>query len=341
MNKITPENLSKSDQVMFPIFIGGTGRSGTTILKRILTCHSKICSLKDELSIIIHPDGVLDLVNALSDRWSPYAADTALHKFKDLMLTAAGANSIFMANFNKAIKVVFRKIGASPPRYIGAGLKYYFKSDYYHQRLEKLLSDISYHTTRGSWAGSPPLRIRSVIYEAGPYKKQEIAWITANFINDLYKHAAHNRETYWLDDTPYNILRAHELLELFPKMHMIHIFRDPRDVLSSYRNFSWGGDNYLTIARRLSGIYQRWFDIRKSIPKEHYLEIGLEALSDDPEAHLRKICDFLDINFEDGLLSIPLDKVHAGRWKQNLAKENREDIEKILEYYIVEYGYAI
>lgn len=341
MNNITSKALSKFDDVMSPIFIGGTGRSGTTILKRVLGRHSKIVTLPDELSVIIHPDGALDLVDSLSDRWSPYTADIAIHRFRDLMLINAGARSMSVANFGKAIKVTFRKLGASPPRYMGGGLSYCFGADYYRQRLEKLLSDLCYHTTRGSWIGSPPLKIRSKIYESGPYQKQDIARIVADYFNDLYKRAANNNEIYWLDDTPYNILRTNELMELFPKMRMIHIFRDPRDVLSSYRRFSWGGDNYLSIARRLAGIYQQWLDIQKKISKDIYLEIGLEALSENPELHLREICDFLDIEFEDGLLNIPLDKVHAGRWKHDLVKENMYEIEKILGRFIVQYGYIL
>ncbi len=247
----------RSDDTMSPIFVGGTGRSGTTILKRVLSCHSKVVSLRDELSVIVHPDGALDLVNTLSERWSPYTADIAIRRFRDLMLANAGAKSRVSIYLHKAIKVFFRKLGASPPRYMGASLSYSFGDNNYRQYLEQLLSELCYHATRGSWAGSPGLEIVSKIYESGPYKKQDIARRVANFFNDLYKIVAIEGENYWLDDTPSNILRANELLEVFPKLRMLHMYRDPRDVLSSYRRFSWGGDNDLSIARRLASIYQR------------------------------------------------------------------------------------
>ena len=56
------------DEFLKPIFIGGTGRSGTTILKKVLQQHSNIVTIPNELRIIIDPDGILDLFNALTER---------------------------------------------------------------------------------------------------------------------------------------------------------------------------------------------------------------------------------------------------------------------------------
>ena len=73
------------DELLKPIFIGGTGRSGTTILKKVLQQHSNIVTIPNELRIIIDPDGILDLFSALTERWSVNRADVAIHRFDSLI----------------------------------------------------------------------------------------------------------------------------------------------------------------------------------------------------------------------------------------------------------------
>lgn len=50
-----------------PIFIGGTGRSGTTITARILGSHSRIYMVPFEVRFIVDPDGLCDLVAGKTD----------------------------------------------------------------------------------------------------------------------------------------------------------------------------------------------------------------------------------------------------------------------------------
>ena len=52
--------MTKGDHPLSPIFIGGTGRSGTTILKRVLLQHSAIVGFSGELRLLIDPGGALD-----------------------------------------------------------------------------------------------------------------------------------------------------------------------------------------------------------------------------------------------------------------------------------------
>ncbi|GAG26602.1 unnamed protein product, partial [marine sediment metagenome] len=54
---------------MVQTLIGGTGRSGTSILKQVLASHPKVIALPTELRIIVDPGGALDLKRALTDRW--------------------------------------------------------------------------------------------------------------------------------------------------------------------------------------------------------------------------------------------------------------------------------
>lgn len=70
---------------MQPIFIGGTGRSGTTILAKILSQHNNVYKFPIELRYLTDPDGLLSLKTALTVNWSFYQADFAVERFFKLM----------------------------------------------------------------------------------------------------------------------------------------------------------------------------------------------------------------------------------------------------------------
>ena len=53
---MTPERVG-------PVFIGGTGRSGTTVLVRILERHPRIHALKWETQFMVAPTGLITLID--------------------------------------------------------------------------------------------------------------------------------------------------------------------------------------------------------------------------------------------------------------------------------------
>lgn len=328
---------------MIPIIIGGTGRSGTCVLKRVLACHSKIVSIPTELRIIVDPDGALDLKSALADRWSPYNADHAIQRFRKL-LTACESTNLSRKIEWKLLQMIGGHI--SPKSYSRWHLGQFFGMNYYRKRTDSLINELSYYVTRGSWIGSPSYQIPARIYEANYFSSDDISRILRNFFHDLFRHRAGNgQQTHWIDDTPYNIVHAKELLELFPNMRLIHIYRDFRDVLASYRKFSWGGNDPVSIARRLSNIVRCWFKLRESIPSSAYFEIALEKLAASPVACLKEICEFIDLDFDESLEKsierIQTVHVHTGRWEYDLSKVELKAALPYLSSLLEAYGYDL
>lgn len=320
---------------MKPVFIGGTGRSGTKILKTVLSCHSQITSLPIELRMIIDPDGVLDLISALSDDWSPYKADVAIHRFRQLAMDCASTS--FLSR--RAAKLIV-DMGGSPWRYNRIGIGNVVGHKYFRAQLEALMPRICRHITRGSWNGSPPFRLRSVIYETESFQREEIAAILAEFIHGIYQAIPDKPDSMcWVEDTPYNILSADSLAGTFPNMHIIHIYRDPRDVLASYRTKHWGGRDVVSIARRLADIYQRWSMLREHLAPAQFTEISLEELAAQPRVRLEEICERIGLQYEETLERIPLDRVNAGRWQKELTDQEAEAISPILRPFIGGLGY--
>lgn len=64
-----------------PVFLVGVGRSGTTVARKSLAYHPEVAVRRKEFRILAGPGGLLDVVDALSDRWDPWAADAALCRF--------------------------------------------------------------------------------------------------------------------------------------------------------------------------------------------------------------------------------------------------------------------
>ncbi len=326
-----------SSQSMIPVFIAGTGRSGTTILRQILACHPQIVSVPRELRIIVDPDGALDVVMALSKLWSPYRADKVLNRFRHL-LELSDSGSILM----KSVSEVLRIVGVSPRPYTSLAMGKWFGRRFYQARVSQLISEIVRHKSRGSWLGSVPWQVPAIIYEAGPFEVHEIAEIIANFFYDLFRQLVSSEaQTHWLEDTPENLLRYHELLRLFPNMRFIHIYRDPRDVVASYRHFRWGGDTVETIAQRVAGMLNRWVNIRSSLAPGDYFEISLEELAVHPEPNLKGICEYIGLPMAPELLRIPLNKTNAGRWKGEFSPEEVKSVESCLSSLVQVFGYDI
>ena len=67
------------------LLIGGVGRSGTNLLKEILSLHSDVFSLPFETRFTIDPDGVVPTYIALKKSWSPFISEKAIKRL-DLFL---------------------------------------------------------------------------------------------------------------------------------------------------------------------------------------------------------------------------------------------------------------
>jgi omega-hydroxy-beta-dihydromenaquinone-9 sulfotransferase len=144
---------------------------------------------------------------------------------------------------------------------------------------------------------------------------------TSQVISLTLEHlAARQGKTIACEQTPRNIFYAGPLLNNYPDLRIVHIVRDPRDVLASQKN-RWkrkrlGGDNI-----PYSEIVRVWFNYHPytigklwakatSLALQHqehtrFFLLRFEDIIASPESELRKLCSFLDIPFEDAMLNIP------------------------------------
>ena len=320
-----------------PLFVGGTGRSGTTAVFRVLASGKGFVSAAPELRVHIDPKGALNLLDALSDGWSPYEADSAIHEFVSLMRSCRRSNRVLA----RATGVLARYVPISPWRYPGLALGSHFGYSHYDSRLDELVDELTVGISEGYWAGTRSFSRRPTIYETKPMQRVETARLIGAFFHDLYASIADQNDRYWVESSPYSILHAEKLLELFPRAKFIHVVRFPLDIVASYLRMNWGGNDASLVARRLAGIHERWQIVRGKIPDSSYIEVRLEDIADDPENSWNEIARFLDpeTDYDFDNTSIRPGALNRNRWQDELPEPAAGDAYAILQTVIDEYEY--
>jgi hypothetical protein len=117
----------------------------------------------------------------------------------------------------------------------------------------------------------------------------------------------------WGDKTPSYGLHAEAIGALLPEARFVHIIRDGRDVALSVRPLWFAPGPTLEDAAR------DWAERVQKTRAEcaragHAIEVRYEDLVTSPEATLRRVCAFLDLAFEPGMVS----------WHENAASRLRE-----------------
>ena len=106
----------------------------------------------------------------------------------------------------------------------------------------------------------------------------------------------------WGDKTPHYVEEIPVLAELFPAGRIIHIIRDGRDVALSWLKAGFEPRNLYTAAM----LWQRYVSAGcrdgARLPPATYLEVRYEALVDQPETTMRKVCAFVDEPFTEAVL---------------------------------------
>lgn len=125
----------------------------------------------------------------------------------------------------------------------------------------------------------------------------------ADAIRLLFRmHARNQGKNRFGDKTPIHVLHIEYLAELFPEARFIHLIRDGRDVTLSIMDQHWGPESVWEGAVYWKRFVQTGRRAGACIGSDRYLELRYEALLDEPEHHVRALCDFVDLDFDPGML---------------------------------------
>lgn len=114
-------------------------------------------------------------------------------------------------------------------------------------------------------------------------------------------YAAKHGKTRFGDKTPLYLEHMQQIAQHLPEAHFIHILRDGRDVALSWRQ------TWFAPSQDLAELVRQWARmIRSARSKAHglrYLELRYDQLLREPERQLRRICDFIELEFHPHMLS--------------------------------------
>ncbi len=121
------------------------------------------------------------------------------------------------------------------------------------------------------------------------------------------------------EKTPDYVRRLKFLQGMFPNSKVVHIVRDDRNVALSLRDWAnkskgpgklelWPEHPIAVSALWWSWFLDAWLTQSASVPKSFYQVIRYEDLVDEPELVLRKICNFLSLDYSKNML-----EYHASR----------------------------
>ncbi len=322
------------------IFVGGTGRSGTSIVKELIAAHPDAASLPFEYRFIIDPDGLVDFYVSYTAAWSPYLADRKLKRLERLLRTLSQEPFFhrLLGNLIQWVDPVGKFL--SPRTYHGWELNKHLPN--FEQHVENLLSKLLEFSFSARWIGSESYRISPDVYHAPPYPKAEMAQILGDFIRDIIDDLlSHTEKSLFVEDNTWNIFFAKELLELLPEAKIIHVYRDPRDVVASFSQQRWSPSDRIQGAHWYKSMMTYWFKIRTTLDPRSYHELSLESLVRSPQETLVEICKFAQIPFDDGMLALDLSHSHAGRWKKEYSEEEKLEVQRILKDVIEQLGYEL
>jgi hypothetical protein len=202
-------------------------------------------------------------------------------------------------------------------------------------------------------------RIISLI-EKDPYINHQVIYsaVMDGFFNFSGKR--------WGEKTLLEWTNIPTFLSMFSCGKAIHLIRDPRDVLASYK--------YMTIEpgyRYLDSIFANMHSMNAakrytdSLPRNRYLVLIYEEFIEDTKKSLHRICDFLEIDYCQEMLnenkhtdfsgnrfdikthtSFPEDlaegkEIPVGKWKQKLDDFEVAFVESMLKLQMQEFGYSL
>lgn len=339
------------------IFIGGTGRSGTSILYKLLNSHEDIFAFPKEMRFIIDYNGLINVVDALTTNYSSVQSRESLYHFEELMrkyftdkhtapyvgfeFDKMFGEDFYWKRLNQFVNELV--VGSfSGSDYSVFGNCIYNKFSWFIRRIERYY--VAYyakvlHRKRGRslW---PQREMKNVKYFAD---RSELCRKVECFVDDLFMNVTKKEnKSIWCEKTPLNILHLDFLYEVFPDSHFIHIKRDPRGVIQSMQNHFWADPDTAGICIAMKQIYRRWFALREQIDfnKYNYLEIKIEDLADDCENKKEEIVRYLDV--DNSFINPPkvnIDKVDY--WKKKMSSEDIQIVNKILGTEIEMMGYVL
>lgn len=118
------------------------------------------------------------------------------------------------------------------------------------------------------------------------------------FCNQYFSYILENQnKKNWIEKTPANAFHFKDFLHTFPNGKVIHMIRNPYDTIASLMDR--GFDVFYSVSLYLMNVSAA-LGCKND---DRYFEIRYEDLVEDPKTSITQLCNFLELNFEEKMLS--------------------------------------
>jgi hypothetical protein len=162
------------------------------------------------------------------------------------------------------------------------------------------------------------------------------------------------------EKTPNHLLYMRDIEDIFENARFIHVIRDPRAVVESWRHVPWSNGSVESDAE----VWRRYLATARLSPPRRapLLEVRYENLVLRPHEELTRLCAFLEVPFEDAMLDFhelgagavnverepwksailnPTNLVALDRWRQKLSRADVARVEAVVYYELTRAGYKV
>jgi hypothetical protein len=339
-----------------PIFIGGTGRSGTSVLGDYIGAHPRVLRLPYEIRIFTDRAGLVDLKSALTRNFSQQAARATVNdfiSFSDALICAYTAPYLGY-NIDKRMKTNLRKARS---KFLNEILIGHFEGwdKELHDRVPifQVPARLSLRLVQEALSRLPILEASFkhktwksfVSYESLPVPKyfpavQPLDAAIRAFIREVFGPMLEiTGSDVWCDATPSNLAYVDELLQIYPSAKFVHVVRHPVGVAQSMMERRWMPRDVETVATSLYQSYARISDqIKSPNCQGSVMTVKIEELSNlETQAELN---DFLGDDFSEHNQSVIKKSISEG-WRKRVSRRDAEVFESILSPFIQEFNYVV
>ncbi|MDQ3716519.1 MAG: sulfotransferase [Actinomycetota bacterium] len=314
-----------------PIFVAGTGRSGTSQLADILGEHPQIRRIPMETHFIVDPGGLRDLADALTFRYDPIVGDDALRRLSDILTVRLVAKRD-------------RDRGHTVPEAIGE--RHYW--DAVGQLWSELVACRFDEPVRAAgfghadWAAGPfePQRHRRAVPRYFS-DRRELLEVLRRTIDTMFGGAAADAgKPTWCEKTPFNLLCMDFLWELVPEATIVHITRHPVAVVASHVDQPWAPPTVDGALAWLKPVYDRWLAWKSAadLTDKRYVEVKAEDLAADWPEQRRALFELLGV---DNFATRSTFQSHSlEKRNDQFDRGTREFVERTLGGVVPAMGYA-
>lgn len=293
-----------------PIFVGGTGRSGSTVVGYLLGAHPEIwATTPREIRFITDRGGLLDLVYGARTRESVPLPSLPGPRPKAAWLRARvrqrNSNGIptSMDSFVRRLRGEWweRRSPDGEPRGLHRGLD----ADEAENAVRQFVA---------TFRGGDDVAASTLVHEL------------------MYPPTSRAHRRTWADTTPQNAENAHRIVQLLPDAGIVYVIRDGRDTAASVLRKAWGPNDWFTALE--------WWRIgalkaHRSMRRiEHGITIQLEALVRDARQEtLHRLFHGLGLEVTTEVREyfdarVRPDRAHIGRWQDEIPEHARASFDR-------------